>query len=103
MATFQSIFPPNKETSTQIASLTNSTASSAVVLSQDAIFVITSDQNITIRFGNATNVTNAAATDWPLWANTYTEFQIPSGDDRFTVFNNSGTTANIWWWQLSRA
>lgn len=102
MATQAAIFPPASEHCVEIAGLTTSSSSSSQLCAPDMIFVITADQNVNIAFGNAANVANPTAADFPIWKNSYVQLQVPNGDDRFRIFNGSGSTGNIWWWQLSR-
>lgn len=105
MASQLSIYPPAKIASTQI-SLAATTASSSVVIgSSDSgtIFVITADQKTTIRFGDVSSIANPTAADFPIWANSYVQFQLPTGCDRFRVFNTTGSTDLVNYWQLGRS
>ena len=104
MATGISVFPPAKERSTQV-SLGATTASGDIIIgSSDSatIFVITADQKVTIRFGNSANIGNADATDFPIFSGAYLQFQLPTGCDRFRLFNTAGAASLTNYWQLAR-
>jgi len=104
MAEFQGIFPPAKERSTQLA-VAATTSSADIVIgssSSETIFVITASGAITIRFGNATNIGNADATDWPIASGAVQEFALPTGCDRFRVFNTGAASVNVNYWGLAK-
>lgn len=105
MATFQSVFAPAEERNTQIT-LTATTASSDITsvgsYSSGSMFVITVSGNATIRFGNAANIGNPDATDFPIYANTIQEWTFPTGCDRFRVFNPGASSITVNYWGLVR-
>lgn len=103
MATFSSIFAPASERATKVT-LVAATSSTSVVLGSSAsgsIFVITGDSDMTIRFGNSTNIGDADANDFYIWAQGYVQFQVPVGCDRFRLFSTAGGAAYVW--QLGRS
>ena len=105
MATLQSIFMPAANRNTQIGSLAGTTASTFQTIGtsdSNTIFVITANQAITITFGVSASITTPDATDWPIWANSYSIFALPPGATGFKVFNTSGSAALVNYWQLSR-
>jgi hypothetical protein len=105
MATYQSIFPPKNERNVQI-SVNATTASSDIIIGYSGsatIFAITASALCTIRFGNAANIGNPDGTDFPIYASTIQEWQVPTGCDRFRVFNTTASTCTVNYWQLAKS
>ena len=105
MAIYQSIFGPKNERNTQI-SVNATTASSDIMIGYSGsatIFAITCSGTVTIRFGNAANIGNPDATDFPVYASTIQEWQLPTGCDRFRVFNPGAGSVTVNYWQLSKS
>lgn len=105
MATYQAIFPPASERSTQVSiNATTSTGDIIIGGSQSqTMFAITATGTITIRFGTATNIANADATDWPIPAGAVQEWALPAGCDRFRVFNPGASAVKVNYWGLTRS
>lgn len=105
MATFQSIFLPASERNTQLT-LTATTASSDITAAgsyaSGTIFAITASGNVTIRFGNSSNIGNPDGTDWPIYAGTVQEWTFPVGCDRFRVYNPGAGSVTVNYWQLAK-
>jgi len=51
---------------------------------------------MTVRFGNSTKIQNAAATDIPVFANTYQDFNTGEEFDRIRIFNTTGSAGAYW-------
>ena len=105
MATYQAIFPPAKERSTQVAVGAGASSTDIVIggAASQTLFAITASGNFTIRFGTAANIGNADATDWPIAGGAVQEWALPNGCDRFRVFNPGGASINVNYWGLTRS
>ena len=103
MATFTAVFPPASDRGTQVVLGATTASGDQLVTGKYTIFVITASVQMNIRFGNATSIANADATDFPIWPNTYVQFQMPNGDDRFRLFNPTAGSGFANYFELSRS
>jgi hypothetical protein len=79
-------------------------ASSAEVAVPSRLVVFTTDSDVFIRVG-VTGMSAASTSDFPLWAKTYVtfDFGIFNNTAPFVrVFNNGGSTANVYLMPLSQ-
>jgi hypothetical protein len=89
------------------STLATVTATSAIVIGQRGVFVLTVDQNCTITFGDSTGHGNVAATPSAtvgllLLGGTSCTFDLGTEFDSFKIFNTSGGTANYSYQPLSK-
>jgi len=87
-----------------IPGLAYHTVSSPVTtLGYHGIFVINSDQDISITFGAAASIATPTATSYRIPANQQTTFDLGAASDSLLIFNNAATSvaANIWIQKLS--
>ena len=96
MATFDSILTPASAHGVQINDLANSTASSSQDTGKNTKFAIVTTGAVTIAFG-----ATATAASFLIPANTVLTFDTGEQYTSFTVFNVSGSAADIHWLRLS--
>lgn len=93
MARYASILIPSNDLPQKVANLGTSTASSAIKIGTNRIFVINADQDITISFGLSTSIVTPTAAYYRIPANQQTTFDMGSANDTIEVYNLSGSTA----------
>jgi len=99
VATYSAIFVPNKD----LASFAvTSAASVSTAIGRKALFAINSDQDVHISFDNTTGAGTATSANFRLPADVIAEFDLSEYYDTINVFNNSGSTANVYILFLSR-
>lgn len=102
MAVFSAILVPSNDAPIKVAALAASTSSAELVMSNNRIFAINADQDITIRFGTS-GMAAADATFYRIPANQQTTFDLGGAFDRIRVFNQAAATAaNVYIELLSR-
>jgi len=94
MATFQAVFAPSSPVTgtTYFTGTLGAAGNVNIVLGYRAIFAVTVSADSNIRFGNATKVPTAAATDWPIWAKSVQEWETGEEFDRINLFSTAGGT-----------
>jgi hypothetical protein len=105
MATFQSIFiPSSPAASTLFNGSIAASGNATVVLAPRTLFAIAiSGGTANIRFGNATKVPAAAATDWPVFASSVQEWEMGEEFDRLNIFNGTGGSITYWVYVITRS
>lgn len=103
MATIQSVFIPTSPTAATLFTGTIATgATASVTIGYRTIFAIATTGDCNVRFGNATKVPTAAATDWPVFNKAIAEFETGEEFDRISIFNNTAGNVTYWVYCLSR-
>jgi hypothetical protein len=96
MATFQAVFVPTSpiaNVSTFTGTL-GAAGNATIVLAPRTLFAIAVQAQCNIKFGNASKVPAAAATDWPIFATTIQEWDTGEEFDRFNLFSTAGS---VYW------
>ena len=91
MATYQSVFIPASISSvTYFQGTLGAAGNVAITLGNRCIFAVTVSTDSNIKFGNASKVPVAAATDWPIWAKSVQEWETGEEFDRINIFSTAG-------------
>src|SRR6266702_4783737 len=94
MATFQSILVPTSPVAntTTFTGAIGANGTVSVTIGYRTIFAVTTAVDSNIKFGNASKVPTAAATDFPVWAKSIQEWETGEEMDRISLFSTAGGT-----------
>jgi hypothetical protein len=101
MATYSAVFVPNKDNSASPIALTSGAGATSVTIGKRILFAIDSDQDFHISFSNGAGTCDA--TNFRVPADLIAEFDMSDYYDTINLFQNSGSTGNVWILFLSRA
>jgi hypothetical protein len=111
MATYSSVFPPATAIPTKVSALSTGTAiatalsfpKSRIIAIQPVCAAAATSPYVQIKFGNASNMTAAANTGWPVFCGTVAEFDMSDQWTFLSVFNASSGNADIYVYELFRS